>query len=477
MAKSSNVKIPMNPNDDPFSGDRKKLAREMRAGIDNCKLSSDDPKIGVILGRTGEGKTHTLIHDGIPYLFEKGIHCVNYFYPETSLLNEDAMEEVCSENGFYFIKGDIPKAKRFLKQGKQVLLALTNAKATSNDGMEFLEWVRNNSNKIKAAVTIDEVHKWTVSCLENYWDTNGSRTPTYKAVMPKLIKGYLEITPYVFGITATPNAEIRGEIQPQGFTFELWNEMSDKKDIVSVTGWLDKIEFFQKGQEKSTIIRFITSVKDRSKYSKRVGIIQVNRGNNDPDNWDLEKTLSCLTEHLQKITPKKDWGKQSIVILTDKKKVLIDLNGTSKKTEEPDARYKLSDSEDPAQFLLLVNKGDCGLDIYRIADVLPLKFTNKRNSKGEIIVDSRIQLCGRASRSKVKELLDSTGDITPHVRSIKNNENLSDAQKIELLNQLIEANKFTLWLPDTPTNRAAAKIFEEKYVCNTIDAQQWIESV
>lgn len=477
MAKSLNIKIPMNPNDERFSGNRKKLAREMCAGIDNCKLSTDDPKVGVILGRTGEGKTHTLIHDGIPYLFEKGVHCVNYFYPETSLLNEDAMEEVSIEHGFYFIKGDIPKAKRFLKQGKQVLLALTNAKATSNDGMEFLEWVRVNSKKIKAAVAIDEIHKWTVSCLENYWDTIGSRTPTYKAVMPKLIKGYLEITPYVFGITATPNAEIRGEIQPEGFTFELWNEMSDKLDIISVTGWLAPVNWFKKGQEKSTIIRFVTSVRGKSKYSKRVGIIQVNRGNNDPDNWDLDKTLSCLTEQLQKITPKKDWGEKSIVILTDKKKVLIDLNGTSKKTEETDAKYKLSDSEDPAQFLLIVNKGDCGLDIFRIGDELSLKFTNKRNSKGEIIEDSKIQFFGRGSRSKVKELLDSTGDITPHVRSIKNNENLSDAQKIELLNQLIEANTFTLWLPDTPTNRAAAKTFEEMYACNLIEAQEWIESV
>lgn len=429
----------------------------------------------IFRGVTGQGKTYTCIQDWIPALLHKGLRLIVYSVPFNEIRQDEQFEIAAAKNSAN-VAYDLDKAQRLLKNknANPVILIVTNQNWTGRKGRTFQKWLISNIESIPTSFILDESHTWTVSCNENYRDVVGSNTPEYEAALFKDLSKLARKTPYIFGMTATPNAEMVGTvITGPGMNFLVVNEMAHKSLLISKTGWLNSMQFYQKGGEKFAFENSIYNFCKKETSDKPVMLIQVCK---EPNEWNVSKTIDHLKNYLKDVGPF-DSDEKLIVVLTSEKKFVTDLDGNTEKVDDETALDYLRDPGHSARFLIVVEKGKCGMNIHNLSSYFSFRFVDKRDTKGTFITTNFLQIAGRLVRPNASYALDSENDLTSFVRSVKTGSEYTKSAKKRTLNKLIDGNSFDICVPNTDTWIESMRIFREDYCSSVIDAREWIDSI
>lgn len=443
--------------------------------INSKDFSNVRETMHIFRGVTGQGKTYTCIQDWIPALLHKGLRLIVYSVPFNEIRQDDQFEIAAAKNNAN-VAYDFNKAQRLLKNkdANPVILIVTNQNWTGLKGKTFQKWIISNVKSIPFGFILDEAHTWTVSCNENYRDVVGSNTPAYEAALFKDLSKLGRKTPYIFGMTATPNAEMIGTvISSPGMSFSVVNKMADKSLLISKTSWLNSIEFYEKGDEQFAFENSIHNFCKKQTSDKPVMMIQVCK---EPNDWNVSKTLDHLKNYL-KLDSSFDFNEKLIVVLTDKNKFVTDLDGNRERVNDETALDYLRDPNNSARFLIVVEKGKCGMNIHNLSSYFSFRFVDKRDTEGTYITTNFLQTAGRFVRPNASYALDSENDLTNYVHSVKYNSEYGKSKKTRLMNELIDDNSFDICVPNTLTWIESMRIFREDYCSSTIDAREWIDSI
>jgi hypothetical protein len=477
----------------------KYLIKPFNKLINKKGFATNKEKMYIIRGTTGLGKTYTTFNEFIPTLFGKhNLDLIIYSYPKTEVFDimqarESVTKSIIQSGKAVYIATTVKEAKTFLKKGNKVLLCLTHqAICVSNNGKKFMRDLEGMG--LKTGYFVDESHSWMISHIDNYRNVMGSNTPKYEGGLFKMLCKLAERTPYIFGLTATPNAEQINKVPVIGsMGFELINDYPKLKETIGRSGWTGSITKYDlEGLDAVDVyMQFYDAVElhleKTYKYGKRTMMIKTERANGALGfNMNMiQEALKCWakddgSEYLGSSEHKSD----VIAVLTHNFKGFVNFIpwGFGTRIEyttrtEDEIKESLSDPEHNCQILLVVEKGDMGMNIHNLKTIFSFRKTDKEMStlyEKEPITENAIQTVGRAMRINTgmsnEKFTDEWGyDLTDYVK-----EGLKSDDEVEAL---LELNSLDLYVPDNEMWNASIKAIRKDLCPSKEMASAWIKEV
>lgn len=427
----------------------------------------------ILTGIVGQGKTYSVANNFTPYLAEeKNVEIFIVSFPTTDILDKDDFEAALIPKGFgiaYHPKDVIRLAENGIK--KIILLITHQGLVVSEQGKDFLDWLKNSGKEY--AVFIDEAHTWLISHEMNYRDVNGNSNVNYEAKMFKKLAEMSTHSPYIFGLTATPNAEQFGKVKTiGGMTFELINKLPPLPVMLPKSAYFRSEKFYDEdfNTEKDDIDEIYEDaiVKNFLAPTKIKKTMMVSVGNRDAKtgyNKDYVKELTQQILYCQSLVGEDE---KVIALMTGQKKEtgIYSINGSFEKLDENDIKKKLNDNDDPLRIVIVVQKGKMGMNIYTLKTLFSFKPQNKKDSSGTAILELAIQTLGRLVRlntglSKVEFAKKYEYDLLNYMNTLTKEER----------NEVLEANAIDIYVPDTRMYREAVRVFKNEYVSTIQDAK------
>lgn len=420
----------------------------------------------ILTGVTGQGKTYSTGKVFIPYLAnEKNIDIFVVSVPTTEILDKDDFEKFLTPHGFAIAFNAKDALRKSETLGlKTILLTTHQGFVVSEKGKEFIDYLKNSGKTF--AIFIDEAHTWLVSDGKNYKDVNGSSNPTYEATMFKNLDKLSFYSPYIFGLSATPNAEQFGNVKTIGnMTFEVINTLPPKKVMLPKTAYFGKETFYDYNfltdkfainllYENAITETFLAPTKIKKTMMVSVGNYNASTGYDK--SYVMQITQNVL--HAQSLVGEDE---MVIALMTGEKKEtgVYSVNGSFQKLDEDEIKKKLNDNDDPLKIVIVVQKGKMGMNIFTLKTLFSFKPQNKKDSSGSAITEFAIQTLGRLVRLNTGLGKDEFAnkyeyDLSNYMKT------LTDEEK----NEVLEANTINIYLPNTDMYKEAVSIFKDKYV-------------
>ena len=420
----------------------------------------------ILTGVTGQGKTYSTGKVFIPYLAnEKNVDIFVVSVPTTEILDKDDFEKFLTPHGFAIAFNAKDALRKSETLGlKTVLLTTHQGFVVSEKGNQFIDYLKNSGKTF--AIFIDEAHTWLVSDVINYKDVNGSSNPTYEATMFKNLDKLSFHSPYIFGLTATPNAEQFGNVKTIGnMTFEVINTLPPKKVMLSKTAYFGKETFYDYNfstdkfainllYENAITETFLAPTKIKKTMMVSVGNYNASTGYDK--SYVMHITKNAL--YSQSLVGEDE---MVIALMTGEKKEtgVYSVNGSFQKLDEDEIKKKLNDNDDPLKIVIVVQKGKMGMNIFTLKTLFSFKPQNKKDSSGSAITEFAIQTLGRLVRLNTGLGKDEFAnkyeyDLSNYMKT------LTDEEK----NEVLEANTINIYLPNTDMYKEAVSIFKDKYV-------------
>lgn len=448
--------------------------------VDDNNFDNLKNKMHIFTGVTGQGKTHSCLHDWIPKLF-KTTDLIIYSVPEDSVREDRLFDNVAFECRARFHSTNTTKTnKRLFKNiirdlidGYKVLVAINHQSLSSGSaGKDFGDWIVDND--VNCAVIVDEAHLWTVSCFENYKSVTGNTPSNYDAVLFKWCMNVSSVTSKIFGITATPNAEHLNRINPApGMEFSISNKFCPKELLIGKSAWLDDCDLFEKEDAEFALQRSLNKFIRRRGFAndKQTMMIQcapvIDSKNANP--WTIKYTMEKILNYLDQ-NQLFDSDEPILAVMSDKDKSMYSLDGSRIVCRDGDEEIKenLRDDDHPLTFLLTVEKGKCGMDIHNLSTYFTFRWNIKKDPSGEPVIISFLQQLGRFVRLNPGVRLNEY-DLTEYAKTIKD-----DTMKV---NNLISNNSFDVYLPKTSTWEHAVNVFKEQYCSDVVQGRKWVSTL
>jgi len=212
--------------------------------VDSPNFSARTQEAKLLVGMTGQGKTHTTATEFVPYLINNhDMDLIIYTYPLTEIRDSSEWVEAHLKCGAQLCYNPTD-ALEHLKLGCKVILLTTHQGfVVSDKGGKLVKYLQKTSKNF--AIWVDEAHAWMVSHMLNYKATTGHNTPAYEARLFKTLQELSVKTPSIFGLTATPNREARGVVEPYGdMKITIVNEFPPKELLINTTAWLSSIDYY-----------------------------------------------------------------------------------------------------------------------------------------------------------------------------------------------------------------------------------------
>ena len=431
----------------------------------------------ILTGVTGQGKTYSTGKVFIPYLAnEKNVDIFVVSVPTTEILDKDDFQKFLIPHGFAiaFNAKDALHYSETLGL-KVVLLTTHQGFVVSEKGNQFIDYLKNSGKTF--AIFIDEAHTWLVSDVINYKDVNGSSNPTYEATMFKNLDKLSFYSPYIFGLTATPNSEQFGNVKTIGnMTFEVINTLPPKKVMLPKTAYFGKEKLYDYNfstdkfainllYENAITETFLAPTKIKKTMMVSVGNYNASTGYDK--SYVMQITQNAL--YAQSLVGEDE---MVIALMTGEKKEtgVYSVNGSFQKLDEDEIKKKLNDNDDPLKIVIVVQKGKMGMNIFTLKTLFSFKPQNKKDSSGVAITEFAIQTLGRLVRlntglEKEEFAKKYEYDLSNYIKT------LSDEEK----NEVLEANTINIYLPNTDMYKEAVSIFKDKYVSSIQTAKLFYE--
>ena len=148
-----------------------------------------------------------------------------------------------------------------------------------------------------------------------------------------------------------------------------------------------------------------------------------------------------------------------------------DLDGSFQKLTDDEIKKKLNDDNDPLMFLLVVNKGQMGMNVYTLKNYFTFKYTDKMDKSGDALEDFPIQGIGRLIRlntgfSKISEFTKKYGyNLGNYMKTLNKEEKKN----------LLVANTMNIVVPDNAMWGAAIDTFQKVYSSSIVQAKTYFE--
>jgi hypothetical protein len=437
--------------------------------------------MNIITGPTGLGKTWATFNYIVTELFDnKNLQLVIYTHPTTEIW-EDSYKSYITNNSTsnVYTTGEVTMAKLLLEQGKQVFLHLTNqALVVEQSGLDFIEYVMLLISELddKVAIFSDEVNQWMTSDVSNYKNTMGHKTDV-KCSMYKIIDRISSYTPYCFGLTATPQAEQRGEVIPIGnMQYKIINEYPALSMMIGRTKAINEVQYFDITDVNSVYDKFEQFVTKHMEHCESTGkyssaLINVKAGVRDV--YTLDTIVKKLQNLLHKYTDVRDT--HCIATMTSNDTSLYKTMGkiklVDKKTREQFIKNMLSDSTNKLMFLIVIEKGKSGLSINNFINYFSFRPVKASDTDSNVITEMTKQRIGRFHRLNTGTDMDEYSkkwgyDLTNYVTTLNKTET----------ENLIELNSYNMYVPDDEGWRQSVE-FVKQYCSPSIEMLKgWIKS-
>lgn len=457
----------------------------------------------IVCGGTGLGKTYFCANEMIPHLLNKEkVDFVCYSVPNIEILDDNqiikSLEKNCSDISFR-TRSEIDQVINDLENNIQTVLSTTHQMLLCSSRGQYLQKYLLNSDK-KIAFIIDEIHMWTTSHISNYKDNMGSDTPEFQANLYNTLESLSAKSPYIFGLSATPTSEQINKIEVVGsMQYKILNDFCPSNQAISRMAWLNKVSFHDCDVEHDVVLKFRDHIRRFVNKEKRTNIKQsmlivVNR-DNSKDGYGLSEVSNLLKAILKDINYY-DPSENVIAYMTGTYKYIESINSKermnqyhysslcseyiSKKPYKPYTDQEIieiaNDPEYSVRFILLIEKGKCGMNIHNAKSLFSFRTRNGLNSRGESVIENTLQLCGRLTRIytgvKNKDFTSKYGyELTNYVKKLKSENNKKE------LNNLFNANSFDITVSNSKMWIDGIKVFKKKYTCSLKNAKKWVECV
>ncbi len=359
-------------------------------------LPSDqtDNTVKVFQAPMGFGKTHFVITDWIPYIFnETNTKNILLTAPLTDIVADNLIKlQIQGRKSGFLVTTDTGEARQYLKLGEKFVLYLTNQGAFVSEGAKKL------FEKLKGpdtAIFNDEFHAWSTSDKSKLKEVMGGGSNTFQARMYKTLSDFAPSTNWLFAITATPNFEVKGIIPTYGDLNYEWVNEADRilpQQIANRSAWISESPFFSKNKlqiiEKA--LEEQEDIEDRTGF-KRVMMIVCEQDRN-PYNWGYENVEDFL---LQRIDQEED--SYSIGVSTCKGVYKVNSHG-SIKIDDQLLLESANDFKDPLKYILVVDKFRMGINCSPLKSIVILKESDRKRSDGSAVTENAVQVLGRAIR-------------------------------------------------------------------------------
>ena len=418
--------------------------------------------MNVITGLTGQGKTYHTANSFIPKLFKEGVQIVHYTFPNLDVFDENMFQSAAADNNYIIVK-TLEEALKCLKKNntsKVVLCASNQLMYVGKNSKKYLK--RLLKSKKTFGFICDEIHTWMVSSIETYNITNGTPASRfYKASMYKSLSELSQKTPYMFGITATPNMEQFGEVTPLGMMkFSIINTLPPKEMMMFKSAWVKPTLFMELNEDNLDIYlqRVMEDVKDDENKTGNKKSVLIHC-TNSIGKFPVDKVMSRMME-INRLNEFWDNDKDMFVSMTGKEKYYRNSkkNGSKiKYKEDSDAKRWMNDQNDEARFMFIIEKGKCGMNIPNLKFMVSLRDTEKVNKNGYRVVHTNKQVMGRMVRI-------NSGNVKLDTYGLE--KGFLDGQLDK--DQMLIDNSIQFYVPNTPSWVIAVQEFEKNYV-NTIE--------
>lgn len=443
------------------------------------------------VGVTGQGKTLAITKNHLTKLvIDADVDLIIYSVPSTEILENDEFDKTCKK-----LQKTLPEdvdinlvtkpkaALDCLKKGEKVILCTTHQgiwTKTSKYGAKLLRWVY--ANKPTTAIFIDEAHTWTISNVVNYKIVSGNTAIGYEAKLFNAVSQIAEFSPYIFGITATPNREHTGVVTALGtMHFSIINEMAPKELMVFKNSWYNGHTFFNPDdklsvketlhdmfssmveEENITGVKKVALIAVKPKLSEKVIEKKIAKGE---DTWHADMDhISEMVFELNHVNGY--WSENEIVFSVMDENSTKGLSSNGKYDEnfldEDELKSAGNDTDDPLRVIMVVEKGKAGMNIFPLKYLISMRNYNSKTDKLGSITEFPIQIMGRLVRLYSGLSKEEFEDISGYDMKKYISENPDKVDMIKIL------NSFKLYLPETDVWFAAIEQFLEKYVTKVED--------
>lgn len=453
--------------------------------INSDEFATSTNEMKLIVGTTGIGKSWATFRYFIPELLRPDRHnldLVIYTYPMTEIFEQEEADWVNAWVGGTVATNDLDRAKELLQDGMKVLLCITHQKmCVGRDGCSFQNWLEEKG--ITAAWCVDEPHTWMVSHKWNYQAVTGNSTPIYNAVLYKATERFSLRSPYLFGTTATPQAEQRQVIEVRGtLTFRRINEYPELEDVMPRCAWFSGENYYEIGENgtdagletRETFYRALNHHLDKSeRFGKMAMTIKCERANGSYG-WTRDAdVVPMMQSFFEDYRP--EYCNSDLLIgfmAQGGDKGMMNYDGSSRTyCTEDQVKRCLADPDHPCQFLLLIEKGKMGMNIPNLTTFFTFRKTDKRAWHGPII-ECPLQEMGRLQRFWTgipkKDFVKKYGyDMTEYIKQLPENE----------LEAFFALNSYDIYVPDNAMWRNAIIELKRRLSPSTTRAKAWVEKI
>ena len=449
--------------------------------VDNPNFSAQIQEAKLFVGMTGQGKTHYTATEFVPYLFNNhDMDLVIYTYPLTEIKDDNEWVIAQMKSGAQIVTNPIDVIN-YLKLGAKVIFLTTHQGFVVGDkGDKLVKYLQKTSKNF--SIWVDEAHAWMVSNTINYKATTGHNTPAYEAKLFKVLEELSIKTPYIFGLTATPNREAIGAVAPYGdMKITIVNEFPKKELLINTSAWLSSIDFYDPkdinlnwnlwNKIEDAIIKLYTDYFNTDiKKTMLVAVGNDNAATGLSIDYVKKRILNII--HNNALDEKRA---RTVAVMTcnDKETGTYSSARPNAGTDdnENEIKEKLIDQADPLRIVIVKQKGKMGMNISTLGSLVFLRPTDNKDNVGAF-TESPIQLMGRLVRFNTgieKEVFTKNYgyDLTDYVKLLndKDRENLLIANSIDVL------------LPKTEQWIESSNIFAKTYVSSIQQATAWMRNI
>ena len=453
--------------------------------VDNPNFSARTQEAKLLVGVTGQGKTYYTATNFTPYLFDKhDMDLVIYTYPQTEILDMGEWYKGLTATktpGIQLVNGDISQAMDYLRAGIKVILLTThNGFVIQDKGKEFIKYLKKSSKNF--SIWVDEAHTWMISHKLNYKPGMGHNVSHYEAKLFTALQELSVKTPYIFGLTATPNREARGVIEPIGdMKLSVINDFPPKELLISSTSWLSSTSFYDPKSpnanwemwelvENAIIKLYDDYFKSGIKKTMMVSVGNKNCSSGLDTDFVKREILRIIDTNALAAR-----NERTIAVMTcDKQETgTFSYNRPNAATDDDEnsIKEKLIDQEDALRIVLVKQKGRMGMNVSTLGSLVYLKSNDYKDDLGPFI-ESPVQIMGRLSRLNTgvdkSEFTEKYGyDLTKYIKSLtpKEKRNLIIANSMDMV-----LSKTDMWVDSSGE-------FAKTYVSSVQQAKAWMRSL
>jgi hypothetical protein len=435
--------------------------------------SGENKRINIITGHMNQGKTYNVTKCIIPTLLnEYDIDVVIFGVPQMALIDEQTfINELPTLSNCNYVNNNVSQSLKYLeatkKSGKKLVITFTHSKLLYKDaGKNFITSLIESG--LKFAYFFDEAHMGSTSDIKNYKENIGHTVSIYDGHLYTACSRMLEATNHVYGITATTNREMKGELSAEGdYQYYVMNEAPPIEELKFNGAFCGSVDFYDKETDTEnqfeSYLNWFSSVQYRLPHKQVMMVIT--GASNCSNGFDLTKASLVIQSHNRSMGyfPPKELG---IVILSSKSpgNILQSYDGKTRQEglTDDECLAILNDVNHPARFMLVVEKGKCGINVAPLKWIFSYRPQDKKDSKGkdaQPITEAAIQVVGRASRTYTG--MNRTDFSEKYGKSWKKYVMKCSNQEYR---DFLEYNSMHICVPDTTMWRAAAHDFQENRV-------------